>query len=703
MGQGLEEGGLEGVVGEGDDSGAGAAEEVGFGGFVEFGEAAGFEAGGGQGDVDGYGAAGDRDGADELAGRFREGFEAGFQEVFEGDARGGFGVGGVEEGGLRLEERAEVSDQGRVAGGFAGDGVEDPGWDGSGEELGRELAGVGFRERGDFEVVWGEFQAGQALDQGAQRRVAGGVAGSVAGQQQDGRGGRGADQVLQQGDAVLVRPLQAVEGDDDGAAVGEPCQELAHGVEAVAAAGGRIEDGRAAAGGGGDRGDPAQDPEQLHQGVDVAGQHGGRLGRGQGAEVAAQRIYGAVEGAIRDLLAFVASAADDADVGAAGARAGEKAVDQGVDARAGGAVDQTGGRFSRGHDLEQAVEDLELGVAADERGVVGRAGDGLRLGGAEGAANLDSGGAIGGVAAEHRRAKRVEIGVHGGGERARRGTVFGLLGEQHVANGFPLERQRPRQHREEHGADRIPVGGGADLAAEGLLRRHVRRRADEAAAGGSVRAHDVVREAEVEDDHPLVAANHDVRRLQVAVQQTDVVQGRDAGAQLAEDRPYRDRGQLADRRVVDPADRRRQGRGVAGRPTADRRRRGRGVAGRPAAQRIVRDPGRGQPRDDVGAVDQLHGEEPAVVLVEELVEPDQARVRQARDGPEFAFERPDRFGLQAVEGLEGDRGLALTVVDLVDDAHRSGAQTTFDFEPGGPRELHRLRAWRPLDPERGDA
>ena len=80
----------------------------------------------------------------------------------------------------------------------------------------------------------------------------------------------------------------------------------------------------------------------------------------------------------------------------------------------------------------------------------------------------------------------------------------------------PRNGRKPGQHLVHHRAERIQVGAVGDLQRLHLLRRHVRRAAGDAFDARDVRVGDQ-RDAEVDDAHVVRLREHDVRRLDVAV------------------------------------------------------------------------------------------------------------------------------------------------------------------------------------------
>ncbi|MGX1491501.1 hypothetical protein RKD41_003760 [Streptomyces tendae] len=88
-----------------------------------------------------------------------------------------------------------------------------------------------------------------------------------------------------------------------------------------------------------------------------------------------------------------------------------------------------------------------------------------------------------------------------------------------------VERQPPGDELEQHDADRVQIGAGVHAPAEGLLRREVLRGADDH-AGLRHRRHAGLhgaRDAEVHDLDDAALVQHDVARLDVAVDQAHLV------------------------------------------------------------------------------------------------------------------------------------------------------------------------------------
>ena len=103
------------------------------------------------------------------------------------------------------------------------------------------------------------------------------------------------------------------------------------------------------------------------------------------------------------------------------------------------------------------------------------------------------------------------------------------------------ERPAAGQHLVEDGAEGEDVGPRVDWASFGLFWRHVRRRAHDQPGPRAQRRHrllcrrpfDELRDAEVEDLRPAVAGDHDVGRLDVAVDDAVGVRSRKRGGDLS--------------------------------------------------------------------------------------------------------------------------------------------------------------------------
>jgi hypothetical protein len=101
--------------------------------------------------------------------------------------------------------------------------------------------------------------------------------------------------------------------------------------------------------------------------------------------------------------------------------------------------------------------------------------------------------------------------------------------------GEALERQRAGDQLEQHDADRPDIDARRDQAPGQLLGRHVGRRADAAAGRDRELGPELLGDAEV-DDLGDVAGEHDVRRLEIAVDHPAVVDGLHAATDRGDER-----------------------------------------------------------------------------------------------------------------------------------------------------------------------
>ena len=92
---------------------------------------------------------------------------------------------------------------------------------------------------------------------------------------------------------------------------------------------------------------------------------------------------------------------------------------------------------------------------------------------------------------------------------------------------------------------------------------------------------------------------------------------------------------------------------------------------------------------EVGPLDELHGEEPPVPVREELPEADEIGMDHLLEGAELLLESVEGGGVEVLDGLEGDDQVALAVEGLVDDPHAAGPEPPPDFEAVGPGEFVR--------------
>src|SRR5262249_46306116 len=85
------------------------------------------------------------------------------------------------------------------------------------------------------------------------------------------------------------------------------------------------------------------------------------------------------------------------------------------------------------------------------------------------------------------------------------------------------------------------------------------------------------------------------------------------------------------------------------------------------------------------SVDELHREEPAAALSEELVELDEVRVRELCERSELLLEMVERAPVVPRQRLQRDDGVAFPVERFIDGAEAARAQTPPDLEPRGGR------------------
>ena len=120
------------------------------------------------------------------------------------------------------------------------------------------------------------------------------------------------------------------------------------------------------------------------------------------------------------------------------------------------------------------------------------------------------------------------------GTRSCAGRRLDLLLVEQDLERVPLVRHLPGECLVEHHADAVPVRGRADLAAAGLLGRHVLDRADRAVRDRLPRGLERRHEAEVEDHDAAIGRDQHVRRLDVAVDEPAGVQRTQPDHELAE-------------------------------------------------------------------------------------------------------------------------------------------------------------------------
>lgn len=216
-------------------------------------------------------------------------------------------------------------------------------------------------------------------------------------------------------------------------------------------------------------------------------------------------------------------------------------------------------------------------------------------------------------------------------------------------------------------AECVQVGVRADGAAHGLLGRHVGGRADGGAGvgeAGGVGVHDGG-DAEVEDRDGAVLLDHDVARLEVAVDDRHGVHGAEDGAQLGGDRD----GPLPGVRIV-----------------------------------------LGEVVGEVGAVHVLHDEEQLLALAARVVHRDQAGVVDLRGDAALAHEPAAQFvglrpgDLVGAQQLHRHAPVQAPVVGRPDLSHAALADERGQLVPAGDhasgRRGHLPPRWPPSRPSR---
>jgi hypothetical protein len=222
----------------------------------------------------------------------------------------------------------------------------------------------------------------------------------------------------------------------------------------------------------------------------------------------------------------------------------------------------------------------------------------------------------------HQVGRALGIGVGAGAHGLRQRLAFeGLLAGEDLV---------------EHEPERIDVAPSRDLPALELLRRHVGR-----GAAADVARRDLLREggqAEVRDHHVAAAVEHHVRGLEVTVEDTLVVRGGEARADLP-----RHLQRLVRRQPADAA----------------------------------------EERGQILAVHVLHGEERPPVRLADVVHAADVRVRDLARDLHFLTEafQPVRVVRRFGEELEGDRLVEGEVVGAVDLAHPAAAEQGDDPVP----------------------
>ena len=222
-----------------------------------------------------------------------------------------------------------------------------------------------------------------------------------------------------------------------------------------------------------------------------------------------------------------------------------------------------------------------------------------------------------------------------------------------VGGGFPLERALAAEHLVEHRAEREHVGAMIDREAAHLLRRHVAERAQDHAGAGrdagaarhvALRRVDRLGQTEVEDLDLVVARDHHVLGLEIAMDDAARVRGRN---------PPGDLQRVGDR--------------------APRRQRAAVRGGRAASRR----------RTSSVTTNAVPPSRPNSKIDEDV------RMREPGDAHRLALEPRQRAGIRwraaAGEDLDGDLAIEPRIARAVDLAHAAGAERGEDLV--GPRRV----------------
>ena len=93
------------------------------------------------------------------------------------------------------------------------------------------------------------------------------------------------------------------------------------------------------------------------------------------------------------------------------------------------------------------------------------------------------------------------------------------------------------------------------------------------------------------------------------------------------------------------------------------------------------------PAAEIDALDQLHGEEPAVLIGNQLVEGDQVRVGDVGEGAKLVLEPVEPGGIESLQRLQGDFAPMGEVPGAIHHPHRPRADPRHDLETSGPAEV----------------
>ncbi len=466
-----------------------------------------------------------------------------------------------------------------------------------------------------------------------------------------------ADEVEEQGRAVRVAPLDVIDADHERHSAGEGRQQITQSAgrttahEPRVAHGLRLElaDDRYA----------SQHGKQVRESSDIAGERRDRPEIAQAHQVATERVDDAVHGLEGHRLAFVRAPSED-DRFSIRHEPVEEVLEEGGLAHARSAADAHAHDASASCELERVAQRAQMLVASDEVGpvdafCVGRRDGPGRLDAAEPLQDLGPGRASCRLTVEQRAAKVVQVRRYA--VRAARGQRCADLALQvdDVDHG-PIERRASRERLEENDPDAVPVGRGRRCIFERLLGCHVAGRADDLALLSQIlvgRARQIGCHAEVEQNDPALRRDQHVGRFDIAMEVAGRMEGLDALDQLSQS-------------GAEQAD-------VRGRAPRSESRAAGGV------------------RQEVRSRNELHREEDAIgVRREELVQAHEIGVLDIREPPELLLEEVQGGRVPAEQRLYGGLLPALSIVDLVDDAHSAPSDAAHDLEASVARPVERI-------------
>ena len=221
-----------------------------------------------------------------------------------------------------------------------------------------------------------------------------------------------------------------------------------------------------------------------------------------------------------------------------------------------------------------------------------------------------------------------------------------------------MERAASREHLVEDAAEREDVGAMIAALPANLFGRHVADRAEHDArfgrgrhrgcVGRRERVRGLSRQTEIEDLDRAVAADEHVVRLQIAMRDVLVMRGREAAGNLSGDGDRLPRRQCA--------------------------------GGEPGTERLT--------------LEQLHYRIADALAPADVVQGQDVGMGQHRDGPRFALEAGERFGIGGDglrHDLDGDVASEPAVVRAIDFPHAARAEQAFDLvrpEPRPRRQWH---------------